>query len=154
MPKRGIFQILRDGTIDGLDGSKTASIDVATEAALEGSYRPPMSGGRKPTIWIVEDEPEICCLFVDVLIVFNGYLLSCVDSADKVDAQPGDIVFLDMRGTKAAKLNSNGARVITMSGDESLHPEVSKPFRFSEIRELIREALAPGQTTSPGRRSA
>ena len=79
---------------------------------------------RRPTIWIVEDEPDICCLFVDLLVLFDNFALVCVDDAAKVKAEDTDIIFLDMRGTRPDALNAQNARVVTMSGDGSLHPDI------------------------------
>lgn len=98
--------------------------------------------GPQAKIWVVEDEAEIACLFSDVLIDFEKYMLVCVDNAAKVFARPGDIIFLDLRGTNASALNSNGAKVITMSGSPELAPDVAKPFRFQQIRTQILKTLA------------
>jgi DNA-binding NtrC family response regulator len=91
----------------------------------------------KSTIWIVEDEPEICCLFSDILLEFGGFMVVCVDSADQVDAREGDLIFLDIHGTKASRLRSNNARVVTMSGDFSVKPDMAKPFHYEEIESFI-----------------
>ncbi len=106
---------------------------------LRGAKKRP---NRKPTIWVVEDEPEITCLFAEVLIDFNGFLLDCVDHASKVHAEPGDLIFLDLHGTHAKDIKTNGAKLITMSGDTALEPDVPKPFRFADIRLKMRAARA------------
>ncbi len=97
---------------------------------------------HKATIWVVEDEPDIACLFADILLEFQDYYLVCVDDASKVDTRPGDLIFLDMRGTKARKMRPQQGRLITMSGDINLNPTLSKPFSFDDIRTIVREHLA------------
>lgn len=96
------------------------------------------SNKRRSVIWIVEDEPDIACIFTELLVAFDEYMVVCVDDARDVRAEATDIIFLDMRGTRSKDLVPNGAKVITMSGDGGLNPQISKPFRFDDIRELIK----------------
>jgi DNA-binding NtrC family response regulator len=101
-----------------------------------------MRPAGKPTIWIVEDDAVICCLFADVVLEYGDFLVSCVDNATQVKAREGDMIFLDMHGTKAGQLRSNNARVVTMSGDWSVRPELPKPFRYEDVQQFIQKFIA------------
>lgn len=96
---------------------------------------------QRQTIWIVEDEAEICCLFADLLVDYEAYNVVCVEDARRVRSQPGDFIFLDLNGTRSQMLQPNGATVITMSGDDAQKPEIRKPFDFREIQRRMEEHL-------------
>lgn len=101
-----------------------------------------MRARNEPTIWIVEDDPDICCLFSDILLEFGNFMVVCVDDAANVAAKQGDLIFLDIHGTKSSRLKANDARVVTMSGDGEIEPELAKPFQYSHIENLVKEFIS------------
>lgn len=91
----------------------------------------------RPTIWIVEDDPEICCLFSDLLITHDKFYIVCVEDAGRVLAKKGDLIFLDLHGTRARNLPPSDAQIITMSGDSTREPDLEKPFHLSAVRDIL-----------------
>jgi hypothetical protein len=95
-----------------------------------------MSGLYK-TIWVVDDEEDIIYCFMTTFASHKDYRFVYVPTARHVKAQPGDIVFLDLNGTKAESLEVvEGVTVFRMTGGVS-KADLHKPFNRKDIEKLI-----------------
>lgn len=89
------------------------------------------------TIWVVDDIEDIIFSFMSALAHYTDYRFVYVANAKEVEAEPGDIVFLDLNGTNAGALRLKpGVHVIRMTGGDK-PAELYKPFSTKEINKLV-----------------
>jgi CheY-like chemotaxis protein len=141
-------------TIDAID-RLIAAANVAFGGQGEGEDSP----GRRETILVVDDEPEVCAVNVEIL-KHEGYeVLSTCDPREalriaerhQVDLLLTDVIMPRMRGDELAKrlvAQSPRTRVLFMSAyvvGGVLGPGaffIVKPFNIDHLIRTVRESLA------------
>lgn len=95
---------------------------------------------------IVEDAP-FCSILVKKMVIGQSFDIKTVDHVDKLkdieNLNSDDIILLDLIGTGSETLNlSQDIRVISMSSNKDLNPEIIKPF----TKETLFKVLFPDQS--------
>lgn len=99
---------------------------------------------NQPIFWIVEDIPDLATILTCQLMLAlpSYYVIKTVHTCKDVKSSPYDIILCDQNGVDLDYLNTNGAFLITMSGDHNLKPTLVKPFAFKDLQSLINSAIS------------
>lgn len=93
--------------------------------------------GHYKTVWVVDDVEDIIYCFMATFAAHKDYRFEYAPTARHVKASPGDIVFLDLNGTKAETLSVGpDVTVFTMTGGTA-RADLHKPFSRKEIEKLL-----------------
>ena len=90
---------------------------------------------------IVEDAP-FCSILVKKMVMGQPFDIKTVDHVDKItdigDLNSEDIVLLDLIGTGSEKITlSQDVRIISMSSNPDLNPELIKPFNQESLFKVL-----------------
>lgn len=89
---------------------------------------------------IVEDAP-FCSILVKKMVTGQPFDIKTVDHVDKIaeiDLNNEDVVLLDLIGTGSEKMNlSQDVRIISMSSNPELKPELIKPFNQESLFKVL-----------------
>lgn len=121
---------------------------------------------KRGTILVIDDEPDICELFEQVLGGAGYTVLSAHNGLEGVacnTARNPDVIILDLKmpkmdgveTLKAIRETDSAVRVIILTGygsaatiraalDSNVYEYISKPFENDTIRRVVGEALADG----------
>lgn len=104
--------------------------------------------GLYKTVWVVDDEEDIIYCFMTTFANRSEYRFVYVPNARQVKAKPGDIVFLDLNGTKAEYLQADeGVTVFRMTGGVT-KADLHKPFNRKEIEKLLSSVKKPSSAAA------
>jgi hypothetical protein len=97
----------------------------------------------KSIFWLLEDDEMTQMVVSSYVLKFLSlkYTLKVVTSAKEIIAKSCDIILSDQHGVDVESLNSNGALLITMSGNKNLKVDVWKPFRSKDLEKILNDKL-------------
>ncbi len=92
---------------------------------------------HQKTIWVVDEAEEIIFSFMFALANMSDYRFVYVHGTNSVQAEPGDIIFMDLTENNSHDLKlKDGVHVVRMTdGDQPA--ELHKPFSGREVRNLV-----------------